>query len=239
MVEEPTKPLAPDEQVGNGKSLAKMYKERQIEKLRAAYKRDGWNAVEPQIEDLINMSMYDHLTQLYTPGMFYELLKSIVLPRMLRNPKVGSIVYIDLNKFKEINAMFGHSGGDEILRVFAEMLKKQFREQDLIGRLGGDEFVVVAEELSPSFVEERVVQLLTAFAHHPWEIDCTDDQYHSVPKKFSFTYKVIEIDDPERIIELMNKADRAVMRQKRERDARTVKTVGSKIKACIKIIFGK
>lgn len=58
----------------------------------------------------------------------------------------GSHIFLllDLDNFKGINDTFGHQYGDQVLREVAQILKKKFRHDDLIGRLGGDEFVVMA-----------------------------------------------------------------------------------------------
>jgi len=54
-----------------------------------------------------------------------------------------SVVFLDLDKFKQINDNFGHSEGDKVLIKFAEGMKEVFRESDVIARLGGDEFALL------------------------------------------------------------------------------------------------
>ena len=54
----------------------------------------------------------------------------------------AALLYFDLNRFKQINDQYGHAEGDRALQVFADVLKRTFRESDIAGRLGGDEFVV-------------------------------------------------------------------------------------------------
>lgn len=53
------------------------------------------------------------------------------------------LIYIDLDRFKEINDQFGHATGDLALKKFGEILSAHTRESDIVGRLGGDEFAVV------------------------------------------------------------------------------------------------
>ncbi len=55
-----------------------------------------------------------------------------------------TLLFIDIDKFKEINDQYGHNAGDNVLQVVAKILKNRCREQDAIGRLGGDEFVVLS-----------------------------------------------------------------------------------------------
>lgn len=55
-----------------------------------------------------------------------------------------TLLFIDVDHFKEINDQYGHHAGDKVLQVIAKILKSRCREQDAVGRLGGDEFVVLS-----------------------------------------------------------------------------------------------
>jgi diguanylate cyclase (GGDEF)-like protein len=56
-----------------------------------------------------------------------------------------SIIYIDLNGFKQVNDMYGHLAGDDLLKQFAGELRTAFRTTDVVGRWGGDEFIVLID----------------------------------------------------------------------------------------------
>jgi diguanylate cyclase (GGDEF)-like protein len=58
---------------------------------------------------------------------------------------VFSIIYIDLNGFKQINDTYGHSAGDDLLKQFAGELRAAFRATDIVARWGGDEFIVLLD----------------------------------------------------------------------------------------------
>jgi diguanylate cyclase (GGDEF)-like protein len=66
------------------------------------------------------------------------------------------VVVADIDLFKRINDTFGHDAGDDVLRQFAEILKKNTRASDICGRLGGDEFLIVLTHVSPEHIETTV-----------------------------------------------------------------------------------
>ena len=69
----------------------------------------------------------------------------------------GALLMIDLDSFKLVNDIHGHTMGDKILTSFADMLKKMTRENDLIGRIGGDEFIVFLQNID----NERILMTKT------------------------------------------------------------------------------
>lgn len=83
------------------------------------------------------------------------------LPAVLRESfETGAtILFFDLNDFKEINDSYGHQTGDECLRHFAKALQTTFRPEDHVIRYAGDEFVVVARDAEPGPLLERVESL--------------------------------------------------------------------------------
>ncbi|MCE0557051.1 diguanylate cyclase [Motilimonas sp. E26] len=93
------------------------------------------------------LAEHDDLTGLYNRRAFENQVK-IALARDRRTDSMAGMLFIDLDKFKEINDTHGHDVGDFILTVTAERLKGLIRESDLLGRLGGDEFVVWLDLIS-------------------------------------------------------------------------------------------
>ncbi len=90
----------------------------------------------------------DYLTKLYNRLFIFE-----KLPKILRKNKKLSICIIDIDNFKEINDMYGHSIGDEVIIRIAQLLKTETRKNDLIVRWGGDEFLIIAPNLTEKFLE--------------------------------------------------------------------------------------
>lgn len=83
------------------------------------------------------------------------------LPGVLRETfdSGATILFFDLNDFKEINDSYGHQMGDECLRRFARMLQASFRPDDHVIRYAGDEFLVVAPGVEPDALTERILNL--------------------------------------------------------------------------------
>ncbi len=98
-------------------------------------------------EDVIkNMAFYDPLTQLPNRRLLDERL-SQSLATSKRHGCYGALLFLDLDKFKPINDIYGHVVGDLLLIEMADRLNKCVRETDTVARFGGDEFVVILNEL--------------------------------------------------------------------------------------------
>ncbi len=100
---------------------------------------------------MVQLAMIDELTGLSNRRGF-ELLLDQTLALCSRLNRSASLLFFDLDRFKDINDQHGHAVGDRVLADFAHLLRQTFRSSDLLGRLGGDEFVVL---LSVSDLAER------------------------------------------------------------------------------------
>jgi len=84
--------------------------------------------------------------------------------QMLADHSVSAAFFVDVDSFKQINDVYGHAAGDQLLRIVASRLSAVVREEDVVGRLGGDEFVILldasAGHAPPDVVAERLVQAL-------------------------------------------------------------------------------
>jgi PAS domain S-box/diguanylate cyclase (GGDEF) domain len=95
---------------------------------------------------LKRMAQYDGLTGLPNRGLLYDRLK-MALARTRREQGQMSLLYLDLNNFKQVNDSLGHVAGDELLQEVANRLKRCVRQLDTVARMGGDEFVVLLENI--------------------------------------------------------------------------------------------
>jgi diguanylate cyclase (GGDEF)-like protein len=76
----------------------------------------------------------------------------------------ASLVYFDLNGFKQINDRFGHPAGDAILQAVGKALLDNVRDSDLVGRVGGDEFAVILAKSGPEDALRKGTQLADAIS---------------------------------------------------------------------------
>lgn len=90
---------------------------------------------------------HDSLTGLANRRLFYDRLQHALRNARRYNTKVG-VLYLDLDRFKEINDTHGHHVGDAVLTEVARRLSRSVRESDSIARLGGDEFVVLLSSVN-------------------------------------------------------------------------------------------
>lgn len=90
---------------------------------------------------LQEMASHDPLTQVLNARAYYSACEQQI-SQSQRNGQPFSVLFIDLDHFKEINDNHGHAAGDEVLRAVARSLGNQLRRSDLLGRIGGEEFSV-------------------------------------------------------------------------------------------------
>lgn len=95
---------------------------------------------------LHHLAQHDPLTDLPNRELFYRLFDA-ALDKARRHGSHVSLLYIDLDKFKQVNDSFGHDVGDLLLCEVATRIKSCLREGDVIGRVGGDEFVVLLDAI--------------------------------------------------------------------------------------------
>lgn len=112
---------------------------------------------------MAHLAHYDALTGLPNRFLVQSRLHHAI-ERALRHGNQIAALYLDLDRFKNVNDSLGHPAGDELLVMLALRLKKRLREEDTLARLGGDEFLVVLEDIKdsnePAMVAQTLIDLL-------------------------------------------------------------------------------
>jgi diguanylate cyclase (GGDEF)-like protein len=160
-------------------------------------------------EVLLALSLTDELTGLYNRRRFFVLTEQY-LKVAIRTKKRSLLLYIDMDDLKWINDHYGHHEGDHALIDLAAILKKTFRESDIIARIGGDEFVVLLE----STVENDGILITRLYEN-------IKDYNAKGPRRYQLSISVgaaqFDPGSPILIDDLLSKADASMYAQKRKR----------------------
>ena len=103
--------------------------------------------VKFKTKELYYTAHHDALTGLPNRILFTDRLKESIKYAKRHNKNLF-IMFLDLDRFKEVNDIYGHDIGDELLKVVAKRLERNLRDIDTIARLGGDEFTIIIEDIS-------------------------------------------------------------------------------------------
>lgn len=115
-------------------------------------------------------AMHDVLTGLPNRALFKDRL-NLALSRRERRPDHScGVLFLDLDRFKEINDALGHAAGDTLLKSVAERLRNTLRPQDSAARLGGDEFAVLVENIYSISDVEIVARRIVGEMARPFDI---------------------------------------------------------------------
>jgi diguanylate cyclase (GGDEF)-like protein/PAS domain S-box-containing protein len=101
------------------------------------------------------LARYDTLTKMPNRMQFQHLLQQAIA-RARRNQRSLALLYLDLDRFKEVNDTFGHAAGDRTLEILSERLTRNLSKDAVIGRLAGDEFAMFIDDL-PVDADNRAV----------------------------------------------------------------------------------
>lgn len=87
---------------------------------------------------------HDTLTNAYNRYFFENNIK-IIKEAVYKNDKYLGLIMFDIDKFKDVNDMYGHNGGDDVLKTLVEVVNQSIRENDVLVRWGGEEFIIIVE----------------------------------------------------------------------------------------------
>jgi len=126
----------------------------------------------------------------------------------------ASLLFFDLDKFKQINDGFGHAEGDQALKSFASLLKQNFRDSDIVGRFGGDEFVILTTDCSEAETQNSLERLQTLVDRH------NESSQRGYAIRFSVGAIGFENSRHDTFEELLAEADALMYEQKKQKRGR-------------------
>lgn len=121
-------------------------------------------------EHLVRLAHYDNLTALPNRVFFNEILNK-ALNHAKRNKKTLAVLFIDLDRFKNINDALGHPIGDLVLKEMGNRFANIIRAGDILARLGGDEFIILLNDIGNAKYAGPVAEKLLAVCSQPVKID--------------------------------------------------------------------
>jgi predicted signal transduction protein with EAL and GGDEF domain len=131
-------------------------------------------------EQIAHQATHDALTGLANRILFRDRLE-LALARARRHGSVAALLFLDLDRFKDVNDTLGHGAGDELLRSVSERLRAALRASDTVARIGdeeftlarfgGDEFVVLCEDLASEDGAVRVAQRIQEALLGPFVVE--------------------------------------------------------------------
>jgi diguanylate cyclase (GGDEF)-like protein/PAS domain S-box-containing protein len=167
--------------------------------------------VEKEIERL---AFYDPLTNLSNRRMLNERLR-VCLETIKRTSKTGALLFLDLDKFKKINDLYGHSIGDGLLVEVSKRLSSVIRATDTLARVGGDEFIILLENLGE---DNRLAKMESEIVAQKLQQEFQDKfEVEGVSIQITCSIGVFLI-DPQNLVadEILKFADKAMYRSKKE-----------------------
>ncbi len=127
--------------------------------------------LEETKEHFRHAAFHDSLTGLPNRAMFTELLKAEIESSKRREDHMFAVLFLDLDRFKNINDSLGHTHGDLLLVAFAERLERTLRPLDTLARFGGDEFAILLSGMTDATDAVRVAQRIQNELSQPFVLD--------------------------------------------------------------------
>jgi diguanylate cyclase (GGDEF)-like protein len=121
-------------------------------------------------DDIKHMAHHDALTGLPNRRLFRDII-GLELAQARRNRKKFAILFLDLDRFKEINDALGHSIGDRLLKEVSVRFRESIRKSDTVARIGGDEFNIVLADLARSEDAREIASKIVKSLREPIVVD--------------------------------------------------------------------
>jgi diguanylate cyclase (GGDEF)-like protein/PAS domain S-box-containing protein len=123
---------------------------------------------EARIRELSDVAFIDPLTQVYNRAGLDKIMQTWFHDFLLFNYSF-SVIFIDVDQFKQVNDQYGHLIGDQILASIGSRLKQELRQVDIVGRWGGDEFVVLLNDVSSQTIQNVIQKIRDILNSQPYQ----------------------------------------------------------------------
>ncbi|MET0048942.1 MAG: EAL domain-containing protein [Sedimenticola sp.] len=160
-------------------------------------------------EKLDHLAHHDPLTDLPNRLLFNSHLEQTI-KHARRNNSVFAVLFMDLDRFKNINDSLGHKAGDQLLQQLAIRLKDTVRVDDIVARISGDEFVILLEDIGNAENTAIAVEKIMTIFNQPFELD-----KHEIRVTSSVGITLYP-DNGDNVSSLLRNADAAMYRAKDE-----------------------
>lgn len=146
----------------------------------------------------------DSLCGLYNRKAFENKVNNVL--KNDRRTSTGHLFMIDVDNFKEINDVYGHVFGDEIIQGVAKTLQHCFRDEDILGRVGGDEFMAFVGNISSEQGKRRAIEIGESLENAEYS--------QTLEHPVTLSIGIAEAGEYDGFTSLYNKADKALYRAK-------------------------
>ncbi|MDD4165473.1 MAG: sensor domain-containing diguanylate cyclase [Endomicrobiaceae bacterium] len=164
------------------------------------------------IEKVAALAITDSLTGLFTKTYFFERLKEEI-ERARVNKLSLIIAMIDIDHFKEVNDIHGHKAGDVLLRQIADILRKRFREIDILARYGGEEFVVLLSHIQMKEAFQKLEELRKFIEREKFFLPV--ESFNPIQIKKTISVGLVDLKNETGVEDIINKADSALYKAKK------------------------
>lgn len=155
------------------------------------------------------LSFHDVLTGIPNRRLFQDRLEQS-LKEAQRYQRKLAVMYMDMDKFKQINDTLGHNVGDELLKQFVERVKGHLRESDTFARQGGDEFIILLSEIQEENGALGIAERILTSLQETWVIG---EHIFQTTSSIGIAFYP---DDGVTTLELMKHADTALYKAKED-----------------------
>ncbi|QOR61058.1 EAL domain-containing protein [Sulfurovum sp. ST-21] len=170
-------------------------------------KKENERQLELQRDALEHQAYHDALTGLPNRLLFLDRLDQYIHKAHRHKSKVA-VLFVDMDRFKEINDSFGHEFGDETIREVSKRLKSRIRSTDTIARFGGDEFIMIFNDINDPLMVVEIVQKIMQSMDEPIIING-----HRIYVSLSIGISIYP-DDTDTAADLLKNADAAMYKAK-------------------------